>query len=288
MRGWSKEIARAAAAALGRAGFAEVEDLARLALVSYRLRPQRGDEPHPGASRFGGRPDLPAGFTWPVRDGVPLAFLAQLDLAALHVGDLPQTGWLLVFYDVARQPWGFDADDRDAARVVHVQAPRAALRRAAAPPPGTTEYPRCTLDLTSSIDLPDPFDAILPDHEVDLADDELDAYGDALAELAGHDAAHADHHLLGHPQLIQGDMRHQCALVTSGLALTDEATLEGPAAQLLTRGASRQWRLLLQLDSDQDGPGWTWADEGRLYLWIRRDDLAAARFDEVWVILQSH
>jgi hypothetical protein len=30
-----------------------------------------------------------------------------------------------------------------------------------------------------------------------------------------------------------------------------------------------------------------WASEGRLYFWIERAALAAARFDNVWAVLQS-
>lgn len=34
--------------------------------------------------------------------------------------------------------------------------------------------------------------------------------------------------------------------------------------------------------------GLSWRDAGRLYWWIRRQDLAARRFDRVWVGLQCH
>lgn len=56
-----------------------------------------------GASRVGGRPDLPRRFKWPERDGVPLSFFAQLELAALARFDLerrlPGKGWLVHFID---------------------------------------------------------------------------------------------------------------------------------------------------------------------------------------------
>jgi len=31
-----------------------------------------------------------------------------------------------------------------------------------------------------------------------------------------------------------------------------------------------------------------WGDCGGLYYWIRRQDLAAARFDQSWFVFQSH
>jgi hypothetical protein len=50
-------------------------------------------------SRLGGPPLLPAGEPWPATDdGVPLSFLAALDLAELPSdGPLPTSGWLLFF-----------------------------------------------------------------------------------------------------------------------------------------------------------------------------------------------
>lgn len=48
------------------------------------------------------------------------------------------------------------------------------------------------------------------------------------------------------------------------------------------------WNLLLQLDSDEAGPGWMWGDVGRLCFWIRDEDLAARRFERVWMQLQCY
>lgn len=82
-----------------------------------------------GKSKFGGKPDLPAGFAWPYYEGVdysdvranrPLAFLAQLNCADLQPYDteglLPQTGVLSFFYELETMPWGFDPADRGSAR----------------------------------------------------------------------------------------------------------------------------------------------------------------------------
>ncbi len=51
---------------------------------------------------------------------------------------------------------------------------------------------------------------------------------------------------------------------------------------------AKDWILLLQVDTDDDsdGPGWMWGDCGRIYFWIRRQDLAARRFDRAWTVLQ--
>ena len=46
-------------------------------------------------------------------------------------------------------------------------------------------------------------------------------------------------------------------------------------------------RSLLQLGTDEK-LGMNWGDNGQLYLWIRRDDLRARRFDKAWLVLQCH
>lgn len=55
-----------------------------------------------GASKFGGQPDLPARFEWPMIGTVPLWFIAQVrlaDLKPLDAGlELPRTGLLSFFY----------------------------------------------------------------------------------------------------------------------------------------------------------------------------------------------
>ena len=93
---------------------------------------QAGGEPLPaGSSKFGGRPDVPADFVWPVfetktldDDTVkprPLAFLAQFDCAWLAgldpEGLLPRTGLLSFFYELGSQRWGYDPKDAGCARV---------------------------------------------------------------------------------------------------------------------------------------------------------------------------
>ena len=50
--------------------------------------------------------------------------------------------------------------------------------------------------------------------------------------------------------------------------------------------SAADWRLLLQLDTDNDA-GMMWGDTGVLYFWIREQDARAKDFSKVWVILQS-
>jgi hypothetical protein len=128
----------------------------------------------------------------------------------------------------------------------------------------------------------------LPD---DLLDDVLyvpygdggvwDAYSDLARKLAGETTKPTHfvpiHRFLGHPNQVQNPMPIECELVSHGLDwadVTDE-----------TRQAATEWRLLLQVDTD-DALGTEWGDTGRIYFWIRESDARERNFDQAWLILQ--
>ncbi len=61
-----------------------------------------------GATKIGGRPDLPPDTSWPEWRGAPLNFLAQIQLADIAAydpdGELPHEGTLSFFFDYTN--WG--------------------------------------------------------------------------------------------------------------------------------------------------------------------------------------
>jgi uncharacterized protein YwqG len=239
------------------------------------------EELEPGASRFGGIPDLPIDFKWPSYKGLPLAFIGQIDLSAVPAvegGALPRTGTLAFFYDVESMKWGFDPADRGCSHVAYFEA-AVPLRQSRLPAKTAMSTP-CELSFTPHIDLPAPGDLVLEEIYNQLTDEHLEAY-EAIAS-----ALHSDcyHHLLGHPQIVQNDMRLECQLVTNGINMGSAGPeIDAPSAALKP-GAS-DWELLLQLDSD-NAPGWMWGDGGRIYFWIRKQDLATRRFENAWLVLQ--
>ena len=42
----------------------------------------------------------------------------------------------------------------------------------------------------------------------------------------------------------------------------------------------------MQIDTNEEGPGWMWGDVGRIYFWIKQKDLASLRFQDAWLIFQ--
>jgi uncharacterized protein YwqG len=235
------------------------------------------------SSHLGGAPALPDGFDWPSRRGAPLAFIARLDLAelrrALQAEWLPPSGSLLFFYDTENQPWGFDPADRDGWAVLRLLDP-AGTAGGTAIARGGEALPRRAISFQPIRSLPSserPAVAALR-----FSSAEEDAY-EALRERPF--AGKPQHQVGGFPSPVQGDgMEMECQLASHGLFCGDESGYRDPRAAELEGGAS-DWRLLLQVDSDDD-LGVMWGDLGRLYFWVREEDARAGDFSRVWMVLQ--
>lgn len=250
-------------------------------LIRSVARPAIRLEPGEGASRLGGLPEVPTDFAWPYgADGKPLAFLAQIDLAALppiaQAIGLPSSGTLWFFYAQDQGAWGFLPTDRLEWRVLYSDQPAGDFKEAWAPGGLAVSYTPVPLQASVIETYPD-LDTIKATG-IDCRDSQLELYLDHVSPevdrrhiMGGYCSAVQDH-----------DMPLQCQLVSNGTAY------DGPEAfkRALASGA-QEWRLLLQLGSEEKA-GMQWADSGMLYFWIREDDLVQRRFDKVWMILQSY
>ena len=114
----------------------------------------------------------------------------------------------------------------------------------------------------------------------------MQAYHRPRVALRADPDEESTHRMLGYADLVQGDMRVEAQLVSHGLYCGDETGYNDPRAADLAEDAD-QWELLLQIDTD-DNVGMQWGDCGRIYYLIRRDDLVARHFDDVWLALQCY
>jgi uncharacterized protein YwqG len=80
-------------------------------------------------------------------------------------------------------------------------------------------------------------------------------------------------------------MELECQLASNGIYCGGASCNQVEEAKALAAGASN-WRLLLQIDTDEDGPGWMWGDVGRIYFWVKQQDVRSLRFDDAWLVLQ--
>jgi len=254
-----------------------------------------------GATRFGGQPDVPSDFAWPTYRGEspfdneakdrPLTFLAQFnceELAQCDMGRLlPDHGLLSFFYETDTQCWGYDPKDKGCARVYWFEDISAL---SAADFPADMEedfrFPMVKIRLASKTSYPSwaDFSEVFPDEDDD-------AFDDAWEELTGEDGENRSQ-LLGWPDVIQNSMFEECDLVTQGYYLGDAngwSNIPEDVRKQAKETARDRWMLLLQLDTVGYGDfELMFGDCGHIYFCITKEDLAARRFDRVWLILQCY
>ena len=224
-----------------------------------------------------------------------LSFIAQIDLAQVGkyaaVIGLPETGLLAFFYAAEECPGPFDPLSRGSGQVIYTAGSAVEM-----PTPANIEedqrFTICDLEFCGQWILPDycfsirqkPLDHVLMRGQIEFGIlnepyQELHRQLIGLPELPLHRVG-------GYPQLVQNEMQLQCQLASNGIYCGRSDDYKTPRALALKEGAA-DWTLLLQIDSD-DAPGWMWGDAGRLYFWIKRQDLAKCDFSNVWSIMQCY
>jgi uncharacterized protein YwqG len=82
-------------------------------------------------------------------------------------------------------------------------------------------------------------------------------------------------------------MKLECQLASNGLYVGNDSGYKDPRRKTLEKGAS-DWRLLFQIDTDEKKLGTIWGDVGRIYFWIRQQELEERDFSNVWLVLQCY
>jgi uncharacterized protein YwqG len=236
-----------------------------------------------GATKIGGRPDLPAKTAWPAyRDGKPLAFLAQLNLAEIAkvgtpIKGLPSDGLLSVF-----SVWGWMKSDdldpqtpRDGTEprqeemgwTVVLHTPRRAKFERRKTPRGVNSFKAAAVEPTPILSL--------PNHRVEpplaalgWTDDEYERFDRMQSDYRSIQMGHwlkdsdsfASHHLLGGYALFQQQFPEE--VLEKGLAM------------------------FLQIGTDANA-GMAWSDGGELTFYADARALAKGRFERVWGTCQG-
>lgn len=224
-----------------------------------------GTEAAVGLGRVGGRPDLPPGYDWPRHAGQPMVFLFQVDLDALPEHELvrahlPDHGVLSFFYDAFGEPW----DGEDGLAVLHLS--KAGLVR--------TD----------------------PPEDIDDAWEEVVERDGPLGWVAGHTLPGLNHP--GWPLKELADAHMELEDVLHDIAsdhgmhfgnfglFTPGAPLQpcDPTARIARQvdEAPADWVLLAEI-----GGSFYIADDGTLYVGVRRADLAEGRFERARLLVVS-
>lgn len=296
-----------------------------------------------GATKFGGRPDLPSNASWPLRpaypdaaerqsrirslalppiglpdattgvrsrspsndlaqmirivgEPFPLEFVCQVDFEEMRRAgplgpDFPESGLLSVFYDTLEAPWGFNPVDHvgsmflfherasDVTARLDTPSEFASVERYAPMAPAACRGHGCLMPL--------PVETAVFS-ELGLTEGQEESYRHWYwdeSDSDGSDEPDLNSHLVGGwPLPIQGDMQTECALVAAGHSCGDGRAYSNPKTAEVKETAA-EWVLLLQIGSNE-GAGMMWGDVGNLYVWIRREDLIARRFEAARLILQ--
>ncbi len=235
-----------------------------------------------GATKQGGEPDLTPGVEWPKykRRGLvglrntskPMTFLMQLRCGDIRPFDpppqFPDFGLLSFFVAVEQNRLVLDADDRPTGGVVFL------ANHFAAEPLVRTPFPRglyfgnrfapCSLKIDRSTGIAFEFLVEAVERHCGYSPERQDRVWDFYQrELMPVDR----HKLFGPPTMLELDIVEETRLLAK--------TLVPP-----TDAADADWLLLLEYDL-ADSPV---EDGGRLYYMIRRDDLAACRFQRTYVL----
>lgn len=247
-------------------------------------------------SHFGGLPNVPADFEYPMYGATPLTYLGQIHLDELpevnSLIDLPRIGILYFFYDFS----DFPLDSSFSWRCVYLDVPAHTLKPLSGYDERLEQFPHRSLTFELQWMLS------APEHKVDRLNQISKEVGDInkisndgssvpiIEEMCrqfgimrpGEDIGPPDwpseHRLFGYPTFMQHLMEGECQLRfhnVDGWKIPEEL-----------KDGVRDWQLLLQLDSD-DSINWDFGDCGKLYFWIRRQDLAQRDFSNVWLIFQS-
>jgi len=257
-----------------------------------------------GRSKIGGNPDLPQNFKWFRYEGEhfsdgsiaerPLSFIAQINCSDAckydESGLLPTSGMLYFFYDMATNKWGFDPKDKGSAQVFYYAGDIAGLIRTKLPEdlpsePYNFRIPETPIIFSCAMEIPD-FEEFVQLCDDNVEYDSYDEYMDAAIQL-GYKTEEDDFDkskLLGYANLVQDGMLLECECASNGIYCGDRSVVD-KYKQYKENG--KHWQLLFQLGSFNIGDyELMWGDMGRIFYYVKIDDLKMLNFSDCWLVLQ--
>lgn len=248
--------------------------------IELELQPQEEELFGVGESKVGGQPDLSGSNDWPKNEnGKEMSFIAQINCSDLSNYDesklFPQTGLISFFYCADQEAWGFDPKDKNRFKVLFFEDIDK-LNKIDFPEnlEDDSRFNANKIDFDASLSLP-TWDNDL----IELDDNDSDNYSEATEGV--------ENQIYGWANNIQNTMELECQLVTNGLYCGDTTGYEDPRRKELEKNKA-DWIPLLQIGSETEKTKMMWGDSGRIFYWIRKEDLANRSFDKAWCILQCY
>jgi uncharacterized protein YwqG len=223
-------------------------------------------------SWIGGAPLVAPDFVWPQWESTPMSFLAQIDLeevaATLKQPWLPGHGQLYFFHVACDPEQGDEPTQRGSWRVMYSDAERSSLSSPSIPA-HLRAFPRTYVRFRAIDSLPSE----------ERLSDGAEISGEELEVLLRAEnltfAGQPRHQMFGYPIPEQNDnMELESQLASQGLTIGASKDAGFKQAE----HDAPQWKLLLQLDTDDD-LNMMWEDGGLLYFWVRETDASQGNFD---------
>ena len=153
------------------------------------------------------------------------------------------------------------------------------LERKVAPFESDESFAATSLNFANATELPDLESDLVGD--IEMSDDEIDAYWQMADDFC---ERRSENKILGHSDNIQGGMELECELVTNGFYCGGDEDYSEPEFEKFRQNIG-EWTLLLQIGSNDENE-MMWCDCGKIYLWIRKNDLRERKFDKSRLVLR--
>lgn len=226
---------------------------------------------------------------------LPLSFLAQINCEEIKRYDeddlLPPKGILYFFYELSTMNWGIYPEDKGSAKVYYFDGDVSELVRTNFPKDLQDEFklPEMHLNFNKKSELPDYQEFIEYGYEgwEGYSSECWERY-ELVKSEKGYNGYVTDAKLLGYANLIQSGMLRHCEEMNDKVrgGNTSEVTSE----KVVTFETNvEQWQLLFQLDTiTTNNYELAFGDFGRIYFYIKRDDLKKCNFEDCWLFMQCH
>ena len=247
-------------------------------------------------SKIGGKPFLPKEINWfrntfmgEENNGKPLSFLAQFNMEELLKFDLdhmlPKKGMLYFFYDFYEEPIGCMTKEKNGAKIFFYDGNMEELEEQAFPQDLNKEFciPQFNIHFSTRYEVPmcEEYREIMQDN---IRYDDYNSELDSLCLNRNNDEEVTK--ILGYADLCQGSMLLQCEMIRNGIDCNDFKYLKYQNKYI---DASAEWILLFQIDTISNSDfELMFGDCGRLYFYIRKEDLKEKNFEKGWFISQCY
>lgn len=243
-------------------------------------------------SKIGGKPYMPKTEDWPYvnngEEAYPLSFVAQINLEQVAKFDteqvLPPNGWLYFFYDFMEESIGCYPEDKNHFKVLYYDGDMSNLEEKVYPEDLEEDF--CIPEFAINFSTQDEVPMCEEYNEITGEKTDYDPYNYVVESLnLDHDNDQEIFKLLGYADLCQGSMLVQCEMVCDGINC---GNFDHISLKPKYKDKATDWVLLFQVDiiSNSDFELMI-GDGGRLYYYIRKEDLKNKRFDKCWFMTQS-